>query len=366
MYELLISTFIVADISVPSRWYWYNHYLTEITLSLHAVSSMLRTRGLTLKNLLYVVFPLSIFHGSCALDITFKFSTYIYCYCLVLGIFSSTVHSLWAWKGMFAGVWNAGFIVDVFCYFLFCFMWIILAVELIHQRNRLRLVIQDLEEVDTVLKSPKYNAAFYLIPIFCAIFANVVEKLIAIVHANNYVLGLGYYFHMSPIVTFSSQYVFLMGIASDQFSFITLELQSSRKFWKINNLVGIHKGLCDTAAKINGIFNLHLLITTSVPFIIISLKFYSAIMCIQKPDDYNNLWLFFENVFYITMNTIILWCIVNSSSSIKDKVFMYCLYSIFIVYHLLFIIHSNIVLLYVFALKVFLLKCCLSTMFYSA
>lgn len=292
---------------------------------LHA-ASMLNASRLGFKRLLRIVFSVSIIHGSSAMDSTFRFSRCIYCYCLILGIFALLHDSLWAISNIQDGTLSPGFIVDMLSYILAYVMWMVMAVEMVRQKEGFEQVIRELEKVDTFLQNPKYDATFYFIGFFFAIVSNLIEKVICGIDANSFLTGLGYYLYMSPIVMFSSQYFFLMAVASDQFSHLTALLRSTYRPWHFNDLITIHKILCDISKKINSIYSLHLLIITSIPFIINTLKIYSAIMCVIRPDTYDDDFLLVENIFHIIMNSIIFWCLVNSSSSVQGKVIFKYLY----------------------------------------
>ncbi|CAH1396054.1 unnamed protein product [Nezara viridula] len=268
-----------------------DQYLTMLSLAsgsiLHA-ASMLSTRRLGFTRLFRIIFSLSVVHGSSAMDYTFRFSRCIYCYCLILGIYSLLQDSFWAINNIQEGTLSPGFIVDMLSYVLAYVMWMVMVIELIRQKKGFEQVIRELEKVDTFLQNPKYNATYYLIAFSFAVLTNLIEKVIVGIEYNSFLIGLGYYLYMSPIVVFSSQYFFFMAVASDQFSYLTAQLRSTYRPWYLNDLITIHKSLCDTSKKINSIYGLHLLIITSVPFIINTLKIYSAIMCVIRPDDYDD------------------------------------------------------------------------------
>ncbi|XP_066901614.1 uncharacterized protein [Halyomorpha halys] len=253
------------------------------------------------------------------MDTSFRFSRCIYCYCLILGIFSLLADSVWAIDSVQNKTWSPGFIVDLFSFMLAYVMWTVMAVELIRQKQGFEEVITELEKTDTFLQNPKYDATFYLIPLFLAVVANLTEKVIVAIDYKSFFEGIVYYLYMSPIVMFSSQYFFLMAVASDQMSYLTAQLRMTYRPWHFNDLITIHKRLCDTANKINSIYSIHLLIITSIPFIINTLKIYSAIMCVIRPGDYDDDFLLAENIFHVIMNSIVLWCLVHSSSSVQGK-----------------------------------------------
>ena len=83
----------------------------------------------------------------------------------------------------------------------------------------------------------------------------------------------------------AGQYSVKINLLSDQLACLTCQLTKSRFQDEVRRVMALHHALCTLFVRFNKAFDILLLQSVVLPFVITIVNIYTAILCIVKPES---------------------------------------------------------------------------------
>nr|WVD93561.1 gustatory receptor 7 [Graphosoma rubrolineatum] len=253
---------------------------------------------------------------------TYQFSWKLYCYSILVGLIACVEGTYWILVEYHYYSHSVTIIIESIVFWFNIYNWVSVLIHSYLQRVNLPDIVSRLYTIQCHIGITSYKK-WYATSIFLLTLLNALPSILYVIEDAIYftdVLLVSIYFLFINVpVIMASQYSVLMNLLADQLTFLTKQLSLPTYTFDVRQLVENHHALCVQAARINKSFDMFLLQATTIPFVVIVINIYIVIVCILKPEEFDEDSKLLTSVMDAVVNVGIIILIVTAAKNAEDS-----------------------------------------------
>ncbi|CAH1389995.1 unnamed protein product [Nezara viridula] len=252
---------------------------------------------------------------------TYQFSWKLYSYCILIGLIACVEGTYWMLAGFQHYSHSVSIIIESIGFWFNVFTWVSVLIQYYLQREILPDIISRLYAVHCRIGITVYRRR-YATGIFFLTLLNAIPSIMYIgsdILFVDFLLVSTYFIFINVPVIMACQYSVLMSLLTDQLTFLTNQFRLPMFSFDVRQLVKNHHALCVLANRINKGFNIFLLQATAIPFVLIVINIYIVVVCIVKPQEFDEDSKLLTAVMDALVNIGIITLIVTAAKGAEDS-----------------------------------------------
>lgn len=213
-------------------------------------------------------------------------------------------------------------IIESIVFWFNIYTWASLLIHYYLQRENLPDIVSRLYTIHRQIGITLYRRR-YVASIFLLTILNAIPSILYIIEdaedISDVLFVSIYFLFINVPVIMACQYSILMSLLTDQLTFLTKQLALPMFSFNVRPLVKNHHALCVLAARINEGFNIFLLQATAIPFVVIVINIYIAVVCIVKPEAFDENTKLLTSLMDTFVNIAIILLIVTAAKGAEDS-----------------------------------------------